>query len=305
MQCRKPHRRALRKHGLMQAMETSNILLARGKPSETVELATMLAESDYRVTSVYNEEELFERCREESVDLVVLDTSFARQRSVELTRTLVSYTTVALIVVGHDLRPDDRAALLWAGADDCLTLPIQGDELIARIGAVLRRYLGLPGAQARLTVGPFTLDRLSHRLWHANRSEPIQFTMAEARLLECFMQHPNRPVRRERLLALTTEAAHGPVGKAAAENRKENGHSIETSGAEKPTSRVVDVHIAHIRAKLRRAGIRDLLITALRGAGYVMHVDELSPSRPGIRVATSQASPRKPRSGWQNRPSSR
>lgn len=286
-------------------METSNILLARGKPSETVELATMLAESDYPVTSVYNEGDLFERCRDESVALVVLDTSFAQKRTVELTRTLVSYTTVALIVVGKDLQPDDRAALLWAGADDCLTLPVEGDELIARIGAVLRRYLGLPGAQARLTVGPFTLDRLSHRLWHANRSEPIQFTMAEARLLECFMQYPNRPVRRERLLALTTEAAHGPARQPTSGSDQTGPISTETTGTEKPTSRVIDVHIAHIRAKLRRAGIRDLLITALRGAGYVMHVDELAPSRPGIRVATSQTSPRKLRSGWQNRPSSR
>lgn len=289
----------------MLAMETSNILLARGKPSESVELATALAESDYRVSSVYSEGELFERCRDESVALVVLDTSFARQRSVELTRTLVSYTTVALIVVGQDLRPDDRAALLCAGADDCLTLPIEGDELIARIGAVLRRYLGLPGAQARLTVGPFTLDRLSHRLWHANRSEPIQFTMAEARLLETFMQHPNRPVRRERLLALTVEAARGPAGRAALEAASKAMDNDETSEEDKPTSRVVDVHIAHIRAKLRRAGIRDLLITALRGAGYVMHVDELTPSRPSIRVATSQTAPRKPRSGWQNRPPSK
>jgi two-component system OmpR family response regulator len=136
----------------------------------------------------------------------------------------------------------DRVVGLELGADDYMTKPFSPRELVARIKAVLRRTVGVPGEVPR-TVGVVTLDPGRRRV-HADGVE-VSLTSTEFDLLAHLMQRPGRVYTREELLgSVWGYAAHAGT-------------------------RTVDVHVAQVRGKLAEASslARDMIRT-VRGVGY-------------------------------------
>jgi two-component system phosphate regulon response regulator PhoB len=134
---------------------------------------------------------------------------------------------------------DDMIRGLEGGVDDYLTKPFSTKELIARIKTVLRRAGG--SDEAPITIGPLTLEPSSHRV-RAGK-EKIELGPTEYRLLQFFMQHPERVYAREQLLDRVW------------------GRNVYID------DRTVDVHIRRLRKALephQAAG----LIQTVRGAGY-------------------------------------
>jgi two-component system phosphate regulon response regulator PhoB len=134
----------------------------------------------------------------------------------------------------------DKIAGLDGGADDYVTKPFSPRELLSRINAVLRRS---PGAsdEETLELGGLTMDRASHRVTAGGLE--IDLGPTEYRMLEFFMQNPERVYARAQLL-----------------DRVWGGNVyIE--------ERTIDVHIRRLRKALE--GVRlDGLIQTVRGAGY-------------------------------------
>jgi two-component system phosphate regulon response regulator PhoB len=176
-------------------------------------------------------------------DLLLVDWMLPDQSGLELTRALKRHKdTQDMPVIMLTARADeqDKVVGLEGGADDYVTKPFSPRELLARINAVLRR-VAPGGAGEMLEAGRLQLDVASHRVSIGETTVPLGPT--EYRLLQFFMEHPERVYSRGQLL----DRVWG--GNVYVEER------------------TVDVHIRRLRKALEPFG-SDGLVQTVRGSGY-------------------------------------
>jgi two-component system phosphate regulon response regulator PhoB len=176
-------------------------------------------------------------------DLLLVDWMLPDQSGLELTRAIKrSKDTEDLPVIMLTARAEehDKVTGLEGGADDYITKPFSPRELLARINAVLRRS-SAAGAGDTLEAGGLLLDTASHRV--TADGQTVQLGPTEYRLLQFFMEHPERVYSRSQVL----DRVWG--GNVYVEER------------------TVDVHIRRLRKALEPHG-RESLIQTVRGAGY-------------------------------------
>jgi two-component system phosphate regulon response regulator PhoB len=149
----------------------------------------------------------------------------------------------------------DAAMALELGADDCLALPLDAAELVARANACLRRPLAAMRPD-ELTAGPLVLDKAMHRLMIRGRE--VALSPAEFRLLAFLLENQGRVFSREELL-------RGAWPK-----------NITAGG------RTVDVHVRRLRQLLEPFGC-DVLIQTVRSFGYRL----VAPGREGRASGTA------------------
>jgi two-component system, OmpR family, response regulator len=140
---------------------------------------------------------------------------------------------------------DDRVEGLEAGADDYLVKPFAFAELMARLGALMRRP-AVSDVRTVLRVGDLEMELLKRRVTRAGRVIDLQ--PQEFRLLEYLLRSEGRVVTRTMLL--------------------ENVWDFHFD----PRTSVVETHISRLRAKIDKGFGTDLLKT-LRGAGYCLRAD--------------------------------
>lgn len=212
---------------------------------------------------------------ERDYDLILLDVLLPQLNGMEVLRRIRKHKDVPVIMVTARDAVMDKVAGLDAGADDYLTKPFAIEELFARIRVALKRAeavraaSGVGGAgvgagagagaaaippagdstqvsaapsPAALTVGSVALD--PNRREVTAGGSPIALTAREFDVLALLMAHAGTVLTRERI-------AHEALG-------------YEYMG----DTNNVDVHIAHLRAKIEDAGsVR--IIQTVRGVGYV------------------------------------
>jgi DNA-binding response OmpR family regulator len=168
-------------------------------------------------------------------DLLVLDLMLPGLHGFEVCRALRGDPATAdlpIIIVTARAEEADRVGGLEIGADDYVTKPFSPKELVARVGALLRRTKRADAAEAGpLHYGTISLDRDHHRV--ADRDRDVTLTAKEFLLLEYLMRHRGRVLSRDRLL---TEV-----------------WGYQYTGG----TRTVDVHVRRLREKL------PLLVAAL------------------------------------------
>jgi two-component system phosphate regulon response regulator PhoB len=147
---------------------------------------------------------------------------------------------IAVLMLTARRDEPDRIRGLSLGADDYLTKPFSPQELVLRVGAILRRTSVAAAAPGeRLTVGPIIIDRAAHRV--AIDGRDIDLTPTEYKLLLTLAERRGRVQARAHLLQTVWDAAP----------------DIQT--------RTVDMHVQRLRAKLGAAGD---LVETVRGFGY-------------------------------------
>ena len=185
---------------------------------------------------------------EQPPDLVILDWMIEGVTGIEFCRRLRrrgSTAHVPIIMLTARGEESDRIRGLETGADDYVTKPFSPRELLARVGAVLRRVRpALAGEQ--LAYDDIEMDLNAHRVRRSGKS--VQLGPTEFRLLRHFMEHPGRVFSRERLLDSVW------------------GHDPDID------SRTVDVHIRRLRKTLNDGGLPDVIRT-VRSAGYSLDAE--------------------------------
>ena len=219
------------------------ILIVEDEESLTLLLRYNLEAAGYAVESVARGDAAELRIAEEPPDLVLLDWMLPGVSGVELCRRIrARKDTQRLPIIMLTARGEeaDRVRGLSTGADDYVVKPFSVPELVARVGALLRRADPAQSA-SRLVAGDLEVEREARRVRRAGRE--LHLGPTEYRILEFLMLKPGRVFSREQLL-------DGVWGRDAYVDE-----------------RTVDVHIGRLRKALSTAGEHDPIRT-VRGAGY-------------------------------------
>ena len=186
-----------------------------------------------------------ERARQDSFDLILLDRTLPYVDGLEIARVLrAERRPVLILMLTAKASLQDKITGLKEGADDYLTKPFAFDELLARIFALGRRR-GSIDRETVLTVGPLTLDPATRKV--SRDGEPITLTAREFELLRYLIENAGRVISRERLL-----------------------NSVWQIGYD-PGTKIVDVYIRYLRAKIDKPG-EESLIQTVRSVGYMLTV---------------------------------
>ena len=202
----------------------------------------------YDIVRTADGDEALILAEEQPPDLVILDWMIEGVTGIEVCRRLRrrgSTAHVPIIMLTARGEESDRIRGLETGADDYVTKPFSPRELLARVGAVLRRVRpALAGEQ--LAYSDIEMDLNAHRVRRSGKS--VQLGPTEFRLLRHFMEHPGRVFSRERLLDSVW------------------GHDPDID------ARTVDVHIRRLRKTLNEGGLPDVIRT-VRSAGYSLDAE--------------------------------
>lgn len=140
-------------------------------------------------------------------DLIVLDIMMPGEDGLSFCRTLRETSQVPVLFLTAKGTDVDRIVGIELGADDYVVKPFNPRELLARIGAILRRVRALPpGTQphlkGRIRFDRWILDNL-HRELVGQDGIGVALSTGEYRLLQVFTERPNLTLTREQLLDLT------------------------------------------------------------------------------------------------------
>jgi two-component system phosphate regulon response regulator PhoB len=203
----------------------------------------------FEVQRTSDGEEALIIAQESCPDLVILDWMIEGISGLEVCRRLrrkPATANVPIIMLTARGEETDRIRGLETGADDYVTKPFSPRELVARVGAVLRRIRpALAGEQ--LGYRDVEMDLASHRVRRGG--ELVELGPTEFRLLRHFLSHPGRVFSREQLL----------------DSIWPHNSDIE--------SRTVDVHIRRLRMALNADGRSDIIRT-VRSSGYSLDAED-------------------------------
>jgi DNA-binding response OmpR family regulator len=206
------------------------------------EMASLgLAESGFRVTSCADGREALERLRRDPFDLAILDVMLPSLDGFEIVREVRRDSRIPIVMLTARTDATDVIVGLELGADDYVTKPFDMPVLVARCRAVLRRAAAEP-ADPILRVGDLEIDVAGFVARKDGSDLPL--TATEFRLLVELARRPGQVLTRDVLLARVWD--------------------YEFLG----DSRLVDVAVQRLRAKVEDDPARPSRISTVRGVGY-------------------------------------
>jgi DNA-binding response OmpR family regulator len=161
-----------------------------------------LKKAGHTTEVIHTGTEAVSRVRQNPPDLLILDLMLPGPSGLQICSALrAEAATAAIPIIMLTARSEepDRILGLELGADDYVSKPFSPNELVARVGALLRRATPRPITEAVLRYGPITLDASQHTV--SASGGPVRLTAKEYLLLQYLMQRPGRVVTRDVLLA--------------------------------------------------------------------------------------------------------
>ncbi len=224
-----------------------DVLVVDDTPEFQQRLAGAIRHDGYRVHLAGDGPEALELLEEVEPDVVLLDLVLPGMDGLEVCRRIRAVSDVYIIMVTEKATELDKVVGLAVGADDYLTKPCSVAELVARIGAMLRRpRRGMsPYESAQRRFGALIIDPAAREVRFDGLD--VGLTRIEFELLAALSERPGTVFSRATLI----EMVWGP-------NWVGDDH-------------LVDVHIANLRKKIDRSGVRH--IKTIRGIGYRMAVE--------------------------------
>lgn len=219
---------------------------------QTSDVVAMLASHRFVLDRAADGEEALQFARLYAFDAVLFNTAMLDPLCTEFVRRLrAAGIRLPLVAIARQIAPRDRARLLDIGADDVIMLPIDGNELAARMRAVVRRSGGF--TRSVLRAGPIELH-MESRLATAHGRE-LHLSPTEYRVMELMILRKNTLVTKSALM----DTLYGDI--------------------DEPEIKSIDVLMHRLRKRLAAAGV-GALITTVWGTGYI--VREAIVSEPAI-----------------------
>jgi two-component system response regulator MtrA len=181
-----------------------------------------------------------EAFRRTNPDLVLLDLMLPGRDGIEICRLIRQESGVPIVMLTARSDSQDIVTGLESGADDYLVKPITSTELVARIRARLRKPDG-SGSQ-ELKIGDLVIDTVGHSVKRGDES--IALTVLEFKLLTTLAKRPWQVFTREILLKEVWEYRHAA------------------------DTRLVNVHVQRLRAKIEQDAENPQVVVTVRGVGY-------------------------------------
>ena len=217
------------------------ILLVEDDPSIREVVALGLGRSGFRVTTAADGREGLLRARRDPFDLVLLDVMLPTLDGLEILRELRKESRLPVVMLTARSDTTDVVVGLELGADDYVTKPFEIRELVARVRAVIRRA-SRDREEPVLEIGPLRIDPAA---FSARRDErEVELTPTEFRLLHELARNAGKVLTREMLLSRVWNYDY--LG----------------------DSRLVDVAVQRLRAKVEDDPANPVLIRTVRGVGY-------------------------------------
>ncbi|GAB3806762.1 response regulator transcription factor [Virgibacillus kimchii] len=223
---------------------SNHILIVDDEKSIVTLLKYNLEKANYSTDIAYDGMEAVEKAKTQSYDLIILDLMLPKLDGLEVCKELrnnkIDIPILMLTAKGDEF---DKVLGLELGADDYLTKPFSPKEVIARVKAILRRT----NNQA---TGNFTSIRVGDLIIFPERyeaemnDEVITFTRKEFELLYYLAKHIGKVISRDQLLSSVWD--YDFVG----------------------DTRIVDVHVSHVREKIEPNTKKPVYIKTVRGLGY-------------------------------------
>lgn len=182
-------------------------------------------------------------------DLIVLDVMMPKMDGFAVTEKLRQRgmdMPILFLTARDDMQ--DKIKGLTVGGDDYVTKPFGLEEVVARIRAILRRTVGNPGDDGKMTCGDIVLDEEAHEVHRAGHL--LDLSPTEFKLLRYLMLNEGRVVSKAQILDHVWE--YDWTGESA----------------------IVESYISYLRRKLDVPGNSGNMIHTRRGVGYLLRQPE-------------------------------
>ena len=178
--------------------------------------------------------------RESRPDIVLLDLMLPGMDGIDICRAIRQDSGVPIVMLTARGETVDVVVGLEAGADDYIVKPFKPKELVARIRARVRRHED--SSTSNLAIGDLTIDVNAHTVTRAGL--PLALTPLEFDLLVCLAKKPGQVFTREVLLQEVWGYRHAA------------------------DTRLVNVHVQRLRAKIEDDPDQPEVVLTVRGVGY-------------------------------------
>jgi two-component system KDP operon response regulator KdpE len=206
-------------------------------------LSANLRVRDYDVLLASTGEQALQLAARHHPDVVILDLGLPGIDGIEVVRGLRGWTSVPIIILSARGSEADKVVALDAGADDYVSKPFGMAELLARLGAALRRSAPAAAESPVVATADFRMDLAARRVTDRDGA-PVRLTPTEWGLLEVLVRNAGRLVTHRHLLREVWGPAYGEE------------------------SNYLRVHMANLRRKLEPNPAQPRYLLTEPGMGY-------------------------------------
>jgi two-component system, OmpR family, KDP operon response regulator KdpE len=229
-------------------MSGARVLVVDDEPQILRALQLKLRTAGYAVETAATAAEALMKAAMRPPEAIILDLLLPDGSGTEVCRELRTWSTVPIVVLSAVGEESEKIAALDAGADDYVTKPFSGDELLARLRAALRR--AAPSPDPLVEVGELRIDLEKRAVTMAG--EPVSLTPIEYDLLRLLAENQGKLLTHPMIL----RAIWGP--------------------AFQEESNYLHVHVSHLRRKIEPDPARPRYILNQAGVGYRLVEPSLS-----------------------------
>lgn len=225
--------------------ETLTVLVVDDEPKILEVVKSFLEADGYKVVTAKNGTVALKLFDTLTVNLVILDIMLPDIDGIELCRIIRKKSKVPIIMLTAKVGEDDTVTCLDLGADDYVTKPFSPRALMGRVRAVMRRYTSddkLIGEILSFGNEELIINCVSHEVTF--KSQPVNLTPVEFKVLQALAKNPKRVFSREDLIQVV--------------------YGFDYVG----NDRSIDTHIKNLRHKVETDPKNPTYVITVHGVGY-------------------------------------